>query len=330
MEKNIVKRGIDMKKKSIIIGCGIILVILVISIICFLSVNKNSDGENISDNKNKIKVTEENIGDYIEYDCFTGVDDNLLHYIVTSDKSGYKQEQQYSVIESYKDLKWKILGINDNGQVLITTDPVNNIRFEGKEGYLNGANELNNLCKIFGYGKGAESARSINRDDINKITKYNPEEKDEEYLKKYTYSLQDDGYIYANNEKGKYQKFEYYDEEIKSWIKLEKNQSKTEVNTDYSYNMRGKAPRFIMYREGTTGTLKSQEINYWLSTPVKSAGEWSVGYGLSTVRGDDIAFNLMYLASLGKDFDNIGFRPVVTLSSDVELEKDSQGVWKIK
>ena len=35
--------------------------------------------------------------------------------------------------------------------------------------------EINNISKLYGQGKGANNARSINIEDINKITGYNPE-----------------------------------------------------------------------------------------------------------------------------------------------------------
>ena len=48
---------------------------------------------------------------------------------------------------------------------------------QGLNGVINGVTELNNICKIYGYGYGASTttpARSINKEDINVLTGYNP------------------------------------------------------------------------------------------------------------------------------------------------------------
>ena len=45
----------------------------------------------------------------------------------------------------------------------------------GYEGYINTKEELDNICSLYGQGKGASGARSINREDINKITEFSPE-----------------------------------------------------------------------------------------------------------------------------------------------------------
>ena len=44
----------------------------------------------------------------------------------------------------------------------------------GNIGYQYGIEEIENISKIYGSGKGALSARAIKIEDINKITGYNP------------------------------------------------------------------------------------------------------------------------------------------------------------
>ena len=48
-------------------------------------------------------------------------------------------------------------------------------KLKGRTGCQNAESELNRICSIYGKGKYAESARSINVEDINKITGYDPE-----------------------------------------------------------------------------------------------------------------------------------------------------------
>ena len=49
-----------------------------------------------------------------------------------------------------------------------------NYTLVGKEGYINGENELKAICSIFGYGKGAVRSTSITAQDVLDITGYDP------------------------------------------------------------------------------------------------------------------------------------------------------------
>ncbi len=76
---------------------------------------------------------------------------------------------------------WRVLGVNEKtGELLIiSADPVKttgNVSFylRGIAGYNYGEQELNKVCSVFGSGYGATGARSVDVDDINKITGYNP------------------------------------------------------------------------------------------------------------------------------------------------------------
>ena len=48
------------------------------------------------------------------------------------------------------------------------------LKLSGKVGYQNAEEELNRVCGLFGKGKYAENARSIDVEDLNKIIGYNP------------------------------------------------------------------------------------------------------------------------------------------------------------
>ena len=82
---------------------------------------------------------------------------------------------------------WKLLGV-ENGKLKIISNIVGRtpesgetgiyaskvLKLYGRVGYQNAEEELNRVCSLYGKGKYAESARSINVEDINKITGYNP------------------------------------------------------------------------------------------------------------------------------------------------------------
>lgn len=67
--------------------------------------------------------------------------------------------------------KWKVLGADDEtGELLIvaadvlknTDNSTKKLVLKGITGYLNGVEELNKVCQVYGKGKGATGARSIN------------------------------------------------------------------------------------------------------------------------------------------------------------------------
>ena len=76
---------------------------------------------------------------------------------------------------------WRVLGVDEKtGELLIiSADPVKStdnkgFYLRGIAGYNYGEQELNKVCSVFGSGYGATGARSVDVDDVNKITGYNP------------------------------------------------------------------------------------------------------------------------------------------------------------
>ena len=88
--------------------------------------------------------------------------------------------------EGTKNVAWKVLGANDNGELLImSTSDVESIIYigdtdnkdlaESQNDWLTGAAQLDKICEPYGKGKSATGVRSIRVEDVNKITGYNPE-----------------------------------------------------------------------------------------------------------------------------------------------------------
>ena len=95
-----------------------------------------------------------------------------------SEGNGYRP-QEYSNKATTNG--WRVLGVDEKtGELLIiSANPVKttgdaSFYLRGIAGYNYGEQELNKVCSIFGSGYGATGARSVNVDDINKITGYNP------------------------------------------------------------------------------------------------------------------------------------------------------------
>jgi hypothetical protein len=118
--------------------------------------------------------------------------------------------------------------------------------------------ELNKICSIYGIGQGATSARTVNVDDIDWITGYNPnntgvKDKDKtgsgtkyganticEYGNNVKYTLLSTGIKYepanvVSSGTGMYKQFMYYDEASKTWKSLAANGSVTIRSSEYYY-----------------------------------------------------------------------------------------------
>lgn len=156
-----------MKRKilnvSIIIILTIMLVVLTACGTTEESEEKAKNNESISKNSLASKVK---VGDYIAYNAGNNT------YTLTEEKSGQSKEQ---VVESTGEEKWRVLSIEDDGTInIISEDGIGTkyekeIEFFGETGYDNIVDELNNICKIFGNGKYAVSARSMEMSDLNKF-----------------------------------------------------------------------------------------------------------------------------------------------------------------
>ena len=124
------------------------------------------------------------IGDYVNYNPLNfkeGTADGDKTASSSTDENGSK-DQTFSIND---DTKWRVLGKDDNGQILIVSaDPVkkdmgdtnnptptNNPYFylKGAKGYINAETVLERISKIYGHGVGATGARSLKIEDVNKI-----------------------------------------------------------------------------------------------------------------------------------------------------------------
>ena len=137
------------------------------------------------------------IGTYVNYDPTKDENGNEIEKTITSNggsptDTGYYKASEKALKEGngygpqeYNNKAttngWRVLGVDEKtGELLIiSSDPVKttgnaNFYLRGIAGYNYGESELNKVCSVFGSGKGATGARSVNVDDINKITGYNP------------------------------------------------------------------------------------------------------------------------------------------------------------
>ena len=117
-----------------------------------------------------------------------------------------------SGVSGYTDANgWQVLGAKD-GQILLmsSSNIVSDYYMEGGDDYLNCTNVLNSLCATYGNGEHADSAktRSVNVEDINRVTGFDPKTTNYglgevyQYGNEVTYTLTGDGKIsYTSNVK---------------------------------------------------------------------------------------------------------------------------------
>ena len=303
------------------------------------------------------------IGDYVDYDCTT----SDATYTSEASKSGWTGPQVFKANE-YKD-GWRVLGIDRETKQLelisedllpLTGGGGSGYRegqyyyLRGNDGYINGVDELNKICSIYGKGEGATGARTINVDDINWITGYNPNNtgvKDKnktgsgtkcylgqryEYGKNVKYTLLSTGVKYEPENsvasETSYKKFAYYDGMSKTWKNLATNGSVTLKNSEYYYY-----PTTLTETDNKTATVgigvntveykmlfMNSDVSYyyWLGSQYVSTDNGFAFYGLRRIYINMVNGVGIGDSAGGSRYEGWGVRPVVTLNSKAML-KDS-------
>ena len=174
---------------------------------------QDSEGKIVSSD-GKVKLQ---IGDYVNYSAVAGVDttDTNNTTIKSNGTDNGYGDQTFDLTKYTGDNKWRVLGIKDGKVELISADivPSNNSNemyyLKGRTGFQNAETELTNIAGLYGQGTHATGARSVNVDDINKITGYNP---NAEGIKNPTAEQ-----IASGNKFGKNKIYEYGNEVTYSW-----------------------------------------------------------------------------------------------------------------
>ncbi len=250
---------------------------------------------------------------------------------------------------------WRVLGIDEDTDeiLLISTDIVKTTDNEyfylgGQTGYEWGTTELDDICAIYGKGKGATGARSITVEDINKITGYNPDTANcyegeiQEYGNKVTYTKNTNNISYqdsmGNIEPGTYGNestmFRYYDEGSKIWKTLTTEKNKNSVTL--------RSTAYYYYPTTLTTSLNEEEIgiltdspeyeilflktangqNYWLASTYSYTDNGYSAMGLRCVYNGGVGVSNGLVGSYGTlDSVSYGVRPVVSLNSNISISE---------
>ena len=280
------------------------------------------------------------------YDPSIGEDGKMIatSYTSPAEKTGHTKDQIFTVT-SIKE--WRVLAEID-GQILITTDKYiaadNETRYalKGKKGYVNGIDELNNVCSIYGQGKYADKSK-YTLDIGNKISTGSRSitqadgSKNGEKLVISTesavfYKNPETGYITVNGQtttERQVSVFNYYDEETNTWKTLENGESVT-IHKRYKERISSsEVPVDLWFSEGTVYSKRyyTADQYIWFQGEERGTG-YGNGYGIMT--------NQMFSADGGGGHMTIysfygeeGYgafqtkvRPVVYLQKNTVLEYD--------
>ena len=239
------------------------------------------------------------------------------------------------------------------------TDSTNGNKYylKGRKGYTDGPGELNAISAMYGQGKGAESARSVTVKDINDITGYKPEETGDgkpfgsgtmnEYNNKVTYYWDGTNYPYYEYGEGENQKngnlagshstsFNWYDGT--NWQRSAKNtdaskEAKSRI-TDLTSNYYFYYPTTLTTSDGTNikgiaKTCKEWEVlfkdtsskKYWLASPNVYCNSDYPHFCVRGVSNGSVDSGILFYPDGYSDSDYNGVRPVVSLKSDIQIEK---------
>ena len=306
----------------------------------FESVKWTQTSEGITDGKNVLKI-----GDYVAYDELENGEKNYsIDYTINGGNS--KTDTQILTTE---DLKWRVIGVNENGQLeLISENPTTSTVFlKGEKGYLNIESILNEVSnQLYGKGKKAESARSIDVEDINRIAnittdkqkktldsnygtiwKYRFPTETEVSGTRYMQSSKDGGKTWKNITTAGYQKFCVPGDENE--LNANNPGTKDVTYSCYYYVLSNKIKDTGILDMLLKGT-GSKNIKQWLASTCTFA-DTSYAFFYARIINDNgrIDHNMLYRSSGTTNNAKYAFRPIVTLKSNAKIENKINGEWQI-
>lgn len=286
------------------------------------------------------------IGDYVAYNPKEGVtDESKLSYTSpvgtgASHGNGYTDIPEGQTFTVEENTKWRVLSKDETtGEVvLISEASMHQFGVRGAIGYLYAEQEINEICKIYGYGKGANTgktftyetgdtvegltkgtitgsgARSITTEDINAITKYNPN--NDERMKAQGYGQE-------------YTHMVFYPTKTQPNGASTSATERTDKFTSYYYEA-------FQYLTDTESVMYKMLFGnwYWLASRGVVSDSVSAFYIVFGVLGGDVGCdgNLCNgdSVSLRENGDTLSVRPIVYLNSNIQTSaKDASGAWII-
>ena len=286
--------------------------------------SKLEAGETITiGNKNislKVLADEVEVGDYIKY----GDKLTAQTYDTNTDETGYTSSQTF---ETNTSMLWRVINKKDNGEVkivavsnVLANDGNTGLYLQGQNGYINAEKVLEYLCKKLYTNTSYWTGRSINVEDINSLTGFDPET-----------SEWDNKDYYINNRIKTYTSGgPFWDKSSNTFKTPTTTNPITVENTYYWYTVNESMPLYdTLIAESKTYSGDYSETNYplfyWLGSRCIGANDNSAYFNVREVDSGDVGYWLLFYANptgVAIGYANAcAVRPVVTLKSDVKIDK---------
>ena len=269
-----------------------------------------------------MSVAELKVGDYVRYgDKLTS-----QSYITNSNgepDTGYETSQTFNTNTT---TLWRVINKKANGDVEIvavnntlSNDGTTGLYLKSQNGFLNSETILNNLCSKLYANPAYGTARSINVDDINNLTGFNPETSDWE-----------DKDYYLNNRTKTYTSGGPFWDKDTNTFKLATTENPVTVNhTFYYYTVNGNIPLYdTLIEESKTypGDYSGENypMFYWLVSRCVRAYDDSSNFDVRFVDSGVVNYwSLFGAATNGYTYEfarACAVRPIVTLNSSVQID----------
>jgi len=299
--------------KSSILLLGIIIIGIIVLVFLF---NKEEKWIQKGNTISKGSETYE-IGDYYDYD-----------------------ETNNGEIANLTDVKWKVLGIDEDGNLLImSASSVEELKLgdensleKSQSDYLEGSKKINDLTKKYGQGKGAISVRSFTNSDLTKLSNISTETEKNQYT---YYWINETNPISINKDGEEYvsklahnSNFIWYDESAKLWKNSTKNGTETKENPveitstentrlsfnnenfdTHEYRIKLDSKIFKMVYLNDSG----EREKYWSDISHVYPSNSYIAYGLNVVLYDGLNYRTLVYSSGNTRGETAGIRAVVTI-----------------
>ncbi len=258
------------------------------------------------------------IGKYVDYKP-QGTD-----YTVEGTYSGTGSNQTFAKND---DMKWRIWGVEENKLLLISETLAGNIALQGAEGYNNAVKILNDACST-AYGNSsygsAIKVRSINQDDIDKVTNMTTDAQRKAVNSSYGSSYTPSNYQWPNiygQEPGKTGGGSLDRSSQSSWYIGTTNSSFTGKWTHYSYSISSYATNSMYYAlltnmsaSSTSGT--TSHTAYWVASRCVGIDHIRAYFNVFVVGGGIVNYTWLYYSGGSPNSPAFAVRPVVEVNLD--------------
>ncbi len=269
-----------------------------------------------------MSVAELKVGDYVNY----GDKLTVQTYRTKEDgepDTGYETSQTFNTNTT---TLWRVINKKANGDVEIvavnntlSSDGTTGLYLKSQNGFLNSETILNNLCSKLYANPTYGTARSINVDDINNLTGFNPETSD-----------WDEKDYYLNNRTKTYTSGgPFWDKNTNTFRNATTESPVTVDNTFYYYTVNENIPLYdTLIEESKTYTGDYSEENYpmfyWLASRSVLAGDNNSLFDVHRVGGGVVLGWNLFNAGTGGSANGLtrafAVRPIVTLRSSVQID----------